>query len=75
MDTVFTRNKNDPITSRKNDCIWYRTVFIYQWLHAVSYNDIDDVSNNYNLLYIDTSDRNMNHAVKRDEYDDDEFDH
>ena len=37
--------------------------------------NIDDVSNNYNQIYIDTSDRNMNITVKRDNCNDDGFDH
>ena len=39
---------------------------------AIIYNDVDDVSDNDNLGYIEASDRNMNHAVERDDHNDDE---
>ena len=41
---------------------------------AIIYDDIDDVSDNDKLGYIETSDRNMNHAVEKDDHNDDEFD-
>ena len=42
---------------------------------AIIYDDVDNVRDNNNLGYIEASDRNMNHAVGRDDHNDDEFDH
>ena len=41
---------------------------------VVIYDDVDDVNDNNNLGCIEASDWNMNHADKRDDHNDDEFD-
>ena len=73
MDTPETKTRrnefNVNVTERLND-----DNFKLKEGEGIIYDDIDDVSDNDNLGYIETSHWNMNHAVKRDDYDDDEFD-
>ena len=81
--TVQHDTQDDLDTPKTKTRIDEFDVDVAEWLNddsfklkegeAIIYNDIDDVSNNDDLGSIETSDRNMNHAVKRDDHNDDEF--
>ena len=60
---------NEDVAERLND-----DKFKLKEGEAIIYNDIDDVSDNDNLGYAESSDRIMNDAVEGDDHKDDEFD-
>ena len=74
MDTPETKTRIDDFNVNVAER-WNDDNFKLKAGEAIIYDNIDDVSNNINLGYIDASGRNMNHTVKSDDYNDDEYNH